>query len=236
MKKNLNLMILILSLSLIPCQVGSCQESNTQESSARENSYRETMLHTLEMLNGASGHEQYLAYAGQFERIARAEKTRWLPYYYGAYALTLMSFDETDGAKRDLLLDRAQEMLDRAQEMLDRTLENAPGESEIHALQAFMYPSRIMVDPMQRGMVYMEKTFQSLEHAKSLNPDNPRIYFLEAINRLNMPPSMGGGVEVARPLFEKAAELFRAFQHEDPLWPRWGEEVNRSELEKIKIN
>jgi len=213
-------MILILASTLIPCQI----------SSARENSYRETMLQTLERLNGASGQEQYLECAGQFERIARAEKTRWLPYYYGAYTLSLMSFDETDGAKRDLLLDQAQEMLDRA-------LEIAPGESEIHALQAFMYPSRIMVDPMQRGMISMEKAFQVLEHAKTLNPDNPRIYFLEAINKLNMPPSMGGGPGEARPLFVKAADLFRGFLREDPLWPRWGgEEANRAALEKIKID
>jgi hypothetical protein len=224
MKKNLNLIILILASNLV-----LCQESSGQESSHQESSYRGIMLQTLEKLNGASGQEHYLECAGQFERIATAEKTRWLPYYYGAYALTLMSFDETDGAKKDLLLDRAQEMVDRAMEI-------APGESEIHTLQAFMYPSRIMVDPMQRGGVYMEKTFRTLEQAKSLNPDNPRIYFLEAINKLNMPPSMGGGPEVARPLFEKAAGLFRAFHHEDPLWPRWGEEANRAELEKLTEN
>ncbi len=229
MKQNLNLMTLILAWILIPCQVSNCQENNTRENNTRENNYREIMLRTLERLNGASGREQFLECVNQFERIARAEKTRWLPYYYGAYALTLMSFDETDGAKRDLLLDRAQEMVERA-------LEIAPDESEIHALQAFMYPPRILVDPMQRGMVYMEKAFQSLEHAKALNPDNPRIYFLEAINRLNMPPSMGGGPDVAIPLFEKAADLFRTFHHEDPLWPRWGEEVNRAELGKIQIN
>jgi hypothetical protein len=140
-----------------------------------------------------------------------------------------MSFDESSPGRKDLLLDRAQEMVERA-------LEIAPGESEIHVLQAFLYPSRIMVDPVGRGMIYMEKTFRSLEHAKSLDPDNPRIYFLEAINQLNIPPSMGGGPEAARPVFEKADSLFRVFRQEDPLWPSWGEEANRSELQKIQPN
>ncbi len=128
-------------------------------------------------------------------RIASAEKTRWLPYYYGAYNLVVMSFDESEGTKKDQILDRAQQSLDHAFSL-------NPDESELHALQAFLYPSRILVDPMGRGMTYLEKMYQSLETAKTLNPDNPRVYFLEGINRLNMPPSFGGGAEVAKPILE----------------------------------
>ena len=194
---------------------------------ARNNGYEESMLKTLEMLNQASGHESYLQCAGRFERIALAEKNRWIPYYYASYSLTILSFDEPDGEKRDALLDRAQGLLDSA-------LTIAPGESELHVLQAFIYPSRIIVDPMARGMTYMEKCFTSLETAKALNPENPRAYYLEAVNKLNIPAAMGGGPEVARPVFQEANEKFRAFHTEDPLWPAWGEETNRAELEKLQ--
>jgi hypothetical protein len=82
-------------------------------------------------------------------------------------------------------------------------------------------------------MLYIEKVFASLETAKKLNPDNPRIYFLEGINKLNLPPSMGGGVEAGKPILEEALQKFETFENEDPLWPGWGEEATREELAKL---
>ena len=101
-------------------------------------------------------------------------------------------------------------------------------------MQAFLYPSRILVDPMGRGMTYIELMFSSLEKAKSLNPENPRSYFLEGVNKLNLPPSFGGGADVAKPILEEALVKFEAFTNEDPLWPAWGEELVQDELEKLK--
>ncbi len=193
---------------------------------SQDNKYEKAMLSAIEKMENAAGNEETLECANQFERIASAEKTRWMPYYYGAYCLVVISFDEPEGGKKDLILDRAQENLDKA-------FSNNPDESELHALQAFLYPSRILVDPMGRGMMYMEKIAVSLETAKSLNPDNPRPYFLDAINKLNFPPSMGGGPEVAKPIFELADAKFKAFKNENSLWPKWGEETNRAELDKL---
>ena len=189
--------------------------------------YTTAMKSAIEALDQATQPVEFMENAGRFERIANAEKSRWLPYYYASYSLVVMSYDEQDGGKRDLILDRAQELLDRAMEL-------QPDESELHVLQAFLYPSRIMVDPMGRGMTYIEKMFASLETAKKLNPENPRIYFLEGVNKLNLPPSMGGGAEVARPILEEALSKFEAFSSNDPLWPRWGEDATRSELEKLQ--
>ena len=193
----------------------------------QENKYQEAMSSAIETLDNASGQDAYLACASRFERIATAEKTLWMPYYYASYSLVVMSFDETDGAKKDLVLDRAQQLLDVALEM-------EPKESELFALQALLYPSRILVDPMSRGMEYMGLIFSSLETAKALNPENPRSYFLEGINKVNMPPSMGGGPEEAKPILEMAVAKFEAFNNSDPLWPSWGEEGARAELDKLQ--
>ena len=189
--------------------------------------YTAAMKSAIETLDRATEPAGFTECAGRFERIATAEKSRWLPYYYACYSLVVMSYDEKDGGKRDLILDRAQELLDRAMEL-------QPKESELHVLQAFLYPSRIMVDPMGRGMTYMEKMFASLETAKKLDPENPRIYFLEGVNKLNLPPSMGGGADVARPVLEEALRKFEAFSSNDPLWPSWGEDATHSELEKLQ--
>jgi len=195
--------------------------------SGQEDRYTAAMQSAKELLDGAADPAGFTECANRFERIARAEKTRWLPYYYASYSLVVMSFEEGDGAQRDLVLDRAQELLDRAFEL-------EPDESELHVLQAFLYPSRIMVDPMGRGMLYVEKMFASLETARSFNPGNPRIYFLEGVNKLNLPPSMGGGPEVARPVLEEALVRFGSFSNPDPFWPSWGEDATRAELEKLQ--
>ncbi len=200
----------------------------------QEERYTTAMLSTIEKMDQASEPGELIESANRFERIATAEKSRWMPYYYASYSLIVMSFDENDGGRKDLVLDRAQELLDQALELLDQALELEPEESELHVLQAFLYPSRIMVDPMGRGMIYIEKMFGSLQRAKTLNPENPRIYFLEGVNKLNLPPSMGGGADVARPILEEALIKFEAFTNEDPLWPNWGEEATRAELEKLQ--
>ncbi len=194
---------------------------------AQERDYEGAMLHTIDMMNSVSGIERTVRCANMFERIARAEKDKWLPYYYSSYAMVVLSYEVSDMQERD-------EILDIAQGLLDSALYRAPEESELYVLQAFLYPSRILVDPAARGMSYVEKMFKTLETAKKLNPDNPRIYFLEGVNLLNMPPSFGGGVEVAKPVLELAAKKFNAFQTDDPLWPTWGEEETRIELEKIE--
>lgn len=193
---------------------------------AQDNKYETAMLGSLELLDQASAAEDYLKCASRFERIAAAEKSLWLPYYYASYSLVVMSFDESDGAKKDLILDRAQGLLDKA-------LELQPEESELQVLQAFLYPARILVDPMNRGMQYMELIYATLEKAKALNPENPRIYFLEGINKANLPPSMGGGPEAARPILELALAKFEAFEPRSSLWPQWGEEAVRAELDKL---
>lgn len=194
---------------------------------AQENKYQEAMASAIETLDNVSDPNEYLDCASRFERIAIAEKKQWIPYYYASYSLVVMSFEEANGSKRDLILDRAQALLDEA-------LELDAKESELHVLQAFLYPSRILVDPMGRGMEYMGLMLSSLETAKALNPDNPRIYYLEGINKANLPPSMGGGPEEAKPLLEQAVAKFDAFSNSDPLWPLWGEEGARAELDKLQ--
>ena len=213
--------LMILSITLISLVVWNMQAIG------QDDRYTSAMQSAIELMEEASEPGELAESANRFERIATAEKSRWMPYYYASYSLVLMSYDEGDGEQRDLILDRAQDLLDQA-------LELEAKESELHVLQAFLYPSRIIVDPMGRGMSYIELMFGSLDKARSLNPDNPRIYFLEGINKLNLPPSFGGGADVAKPILEEALVKFEAFSNPDPLWPNWGEEAVLAELEKLQ--
>src|SRR3954466_3119429 len=44
--------------------------------------------------------------ANTFERIAAAEKTQWLPYYYAAYCNVMKAFMEKDQSKVDAIADK----------------------------------------------------------------------------------------------------------------------------------
>lgn len=194
--------------------------------SAIEDGYNDAMRSTINTLNEARSIEEFQQCANTFERIAASESKEWLPRYYASYALIMLSFEEEDLSKKDPILDKAQNFLDQA-------LLLVPNESELHVLQAFLYPSRMMVDPMQRGMLFMDKMYSSLELAKKLDPENPRIYFLQANTTLHMPESMGGGSELAKPIFILADQKFEAFQPASDIHPDWGKETNDAELEKL---
>jgi len=212
--------LMILSITLVSLAVW------TMQAMGQEDPYTNAMKSAIEMMEQAFEPGELAESANRFERIATAEKNRWMPYYYASYSLISMSYDESDGGQRDLILDRAQNLLDQAFEL-------EPKESELHVLQSFLYPSRIIVDPMGRGMTYIDLIFGSLDKAKSLNPENPRSYFLEGVNKLNLPPSFGGGADVAKPILEEALVKFEAFTNPDLLWPSWGEDATRAELEKL---
>ncbi|MEJ7671851.1 MAG: hypothetical protein WKF59_03885 [Chitinophagaceae bacterium] len=53
--------------------------------------------------------------ANNFERIADAEKTQWLPYYYAAYCNVMNAFMEQDKTKVDAIADKAEELITKAE-------------------------------------------------------------------------------------------------------------------------
>lgn len=193
---------------------------------AQSAKYEQAMSKALENLNQAATNNDFINAANTFERISMNEKNEWLPLYYSAYANVVVCYVNPDKEQTDAVLDKAQNFIDQA-------LKIAPKESELFALQAFIYPARITVDPMGRGVEYMGKMNQALDEAIKLNPENPRSYYLRAITTLNMPEAFGGGATVAKPIFETAKEKFDKFQPETKLSPNWGKEQNEQELSKL---
>lgn len=193
---------------------------------AQENKYEQAMTSAIEKLNQASMTDDFINVANTFERISLNEKNEWLPLYYAAYSNIVVTYSIQDNTKKDAILDKAQKYIDDA-------LKLAPKESELYTLLGFLYPSRITVDPMARGMEYVGKMNQALDEAIKLNPENPRSYYLQAVTTLNMPEAYGGGSAVAKPIFEKAKEKFDKFKPATSISPNWGKEQNEMELSKL---
>jgi tetratricopeptide (TPR) repeat protein len=189
--------------------------------------YKKAMSQSIEKLFQAKTIPEYVEIANQFERISQIEKAEWLPLYYTSFSYIMISFQEAENAKKDLYLDQAQKYLDQAMAI-------EPNESELYMLQGFLYPSRINIDPMARGMIYMGKMNESLDKALTLNPDNPRVYYLRATMTYHMPEAYGGGAAKALPLYQTATEKFQIFKPKTELHPNWGKELNETDLKKIQ--
>lgn len=157
--------------------------------------------------------------ANTFERIGDAEKTQWLPYYYGAYsnlmAATFKSMGKQDASITDPAADKAEALLNKA---LALTKEN----SEIWCIKKMIATTRMMGDPMNRWMQYGPQASEALEKAKEMDANNPRVYLLEGQDKFYTPEQFGGSKTEAKALFEKAKGLYATFKPESELHPSWG--------------
>lgn len=158
-----------------------------------------------------------------FERIADAEKTQWLPYYYAALSLInagnivyITNPSNVDELKKiDPLAEKAEQLIDKAEAL-------SKNNSEIYAAKKMAATLRMMVDPMNRFMQYGAKAQEALETAKKINPDNPRIYLLEGQDKYFTPEQFGGSKTEAKKLFEEALKKYDSFKPASEIDPNWG--------------
>jgi hypothetical protein len=188
--------------------------------------YEEQMLKTIAAIYQADTVTEFMPAINTFERIAAAEKSKWEPYYYASFGYLMLATREPDGAKKDILLDKADAGLKSASEL-------APSESEIAALAGFVLMMRVTVDPAARGPQVSGQAFAAFSKAIALNPENPRALALMAQMQLgtakffNMPATEA--CETAR----KAAGLFD-LPVSNPLAPSWGRPMNEALLAQCK--
>ena len=193
-------------------------------SSAQSDKYAAAMDKTLHLFDSAKTTADLLSVANTFERIADAEKTQWLPYYYAGLALSTAGWNDPKMDK-DANSTRINTLCDKA-EALDKN-------SEIYVLRNMSATQQMMVDPQTRWQTYGMQAGKDLDIATQLNPDNPRIYYLKGESLFNTPVAFGGGKDKAKPMFEKAIALFKTDQPK-PLWPNWGRERAEEELAKCQ--
>ncbi len=154
--------------------------------------------------------------ANSFVRIGDAEKTQWLPYYYAAYCYVMQAYTGKDNSVKDALADKATALIDQASSILGKD------NSEIKVIKSMIATAHLMVDPQSRFMTYGPEAASYSEDAKSLDSTNPRPILLDAQMKFYTPEAFGGGKDVAKVLFDKAALLFANFKPETEISPMWG--------------
>jgi hypothetical protein len=180
---------------------------------AQSDRYVAAMKKNLSMFDSAKTTADYQALAASFERIGDAEKTQWLPYYYAGLALTTAGWHDTK-LDRDVNAERIKALCDKA-EAIEKS-------SEICEIRNMATTQQMMVDPQTRWATFGKEASSALQTGMQLDPNNPRLYYLQGMSVLNTPEAFGGGKAKAKPIFEKAVELFKTEQQK-PLYPRWGQ-------------
>lgn len=207
-------------------KTGSLGSAATPIASAIPDAYTAMMTATINEQN-AAGPAGQSAIIAKLERAASARPADWLPRYYQARGYIKIGFSASDDDLKDQAFDQAQAALDQAKKLSEAN------QAEVLVLQAYIYQGRIMVSPMARGMAYAGRVGEALEQAKNLEPRNPRVYLVMANDLYYRPAMFGGGVEKAKPLYEKAQALFATYKPATTLSPNWGESNAAARLTEI---
>jgi hypothetical protein len=154
--------------------------------------------------------------SNNFERIAAAEKSEWLPYYYAAYCTVMQALMEQDKSKSDAIADKAEALVTKAEAIAGK--EN----SELLVIRSMIASAHLMVDPQSRWQQYGPASTENMMKARQLDPKNPRPVYLEGQAKFYTPESFGGGKVPARELFQQALQMFDNFQPASSIHPSWG--------------
>ncbi len=165
--------------------------------------------------------------AAAFERIGDAEKTQWIPHYYAAYCQVMFAFVKNDPASNDAIADKADLSIAKAEALVKNN-------SEISLLKAMNTSLRMLVNPMQRWMELGPKVQQYSQDAVTQDPTNPRPHWFSGTSLKNTPEQFGGGCGAAKPLLQKAMELFNTFKPASDLHPSWGKPACEKDLAECK--
>ncbi|MFZ1807693.1 MAG: hypothetical protein WAU36_10745 [Cyclobacteriaceae bacterium] len=180
--------------------------------------YEQAMQTNIQSIYKAQTAEEMQQSINAFERIGAAEKSKWEPFYYASFGYIMMSTREEDGIKKDALLDKATEVLKNASAL-------KANDSEITALEGFIYMMRVTVDPATRGQQYSGLAMQTFGKALGLNPQNPRAMALMAQMELGTAQFFKSSTASACEKASNAIAMFDAPPSTDPLAPRWGKET-----------
>lgn len=188
--------------------------------------YEKSMKKNLLLIDSAKTVEDFLQAANGFERIALAEKEKWLPYYYSALVYTIASFSDTVKNKKDGYLDKADSFI-----LIADSLQ--PDNSEIYTLKGMIAQARLQIDPMNRWMKYGALSDQYFKKAMAIDSLNPRPDYLIGVGLFYTPQQFGGGAKTAKPYLEKSLGKYNRFKPENDLMPDWGRKMVESLLKQI---
>ena len=196
---------------------------------AQAQDYKAVLLKTFTAFDTTMVPDTKVEQSNKLSLIAKKWDGEWITHYYAALSKTIISYTEKSAEKRDAYLDEAEKEKEAAVSILKK--EN----DETYVLAAMIANARMVIDGANRWMKYGKIFSDNLESAKAINPDNPRMYYLQGTSKFYTPKAFGGGKKAAQPYFEKAQGLFAKEKGDDITKPYWGKMVNEYYVGQCKI-
>lgn len=194
-----------------------------------------TMINTM---SGQSSYEKGMSQAFElwktktpdeasnlFERIAKAEKENWLPYYYAAQVHITTTFGSKDAEEIESRLKKAQSYLNEAKTL---SKENA----EILIMEALLNTAYVAYNPSVYAMTLSAKVEELYQKAKVLEPNNPRAILYHAEWKMGGAKYFGKDPSAFCPEVEKAILYFEKEAHDTPFYPKWG----KNQIKRVQQN
>ena len=191
---------------------------------AQSEKFAGAMQQQLALMDSAKTTQDFQNVANNFERIGDAEKTQWLPYYYAGLSLSSAGWRDKN-LDKDANSEKIKSLCSKA--------ESIESNAEICTIRNMAFVQQMQVDPQSRWMTFGQEAGVALQKGMQLDAKNPRLYYLQAMSVFNTPTAFGGGKDKAKPIFEKALELFKAEQTK-PLYPHWGQKQTEQMIEQCK--
>ena len=196
--------------------------------SASAQDFKVPLKNTWTAFDTTEAMDKKLEQCNKMMLISKKWNNEWITHFYASLCKTIISYGEKDETKHDALLDDADKEHEEAVSILGK--EN----DETYVLAAMIANSRMMINPMQRWQKYGKLFSDNLENAKSINENNPRIYYMKGVTTFHTPKAYGGGKKAALPYLEKAEGLFAKETDADITKPYWGKAKNAFFLEQAK--
>ncbi|MGN5955738.1 hypothetical protein ACP6L2_14095 [Sphingobacterium lactis] len=152
---------------------------------------------------------------GQFERIAQAEKSNWIPKYYQGLVGVTESFKEQDADKKQKQIETSKALIPTDEKELN---------AEWLVLKALALTSELTIDPMATAMLLSPQIIELYEKALKMEPNNPRALSGLADFQIQSKKFMGGDTKQECKDLEKAVSLFSQEKHATKFYPTWGKE------------
>lgn len=182
-----------------------------------DDKYDKEMKKNLQKTSECKTPNDFIKLANSFERIASAEKDKWLPYYYSAFMYVLASYSDSSNTRKDIYLDKAVNFNNVADSL-------QPKNSEIYTLKGMIAQARMQIDPMNRWQKYGAEADRNFTEAMKIDTLNPRPEYLIGVGLFYTPKQFGGGPTTAKPVLERSFRKYEQFVPENDLMPAWGKE------------
>jgi hypothetical protein len=201
---------------------------------SQSDKYTKAMETMVPVIDTTRNVDALKALSNAFERIAEAEKTQWLPYYYAALAQVNAGYFLSNGKMDGSMAAVLDPIADKAEELLNKSEALNKNNSEIYAVRKMVLSLRMMGDPMNRFMQFGAQAAQALATARKLNPGNPRVDLLEGQDKFYTPEQYGGSKTEAKKLFEEALQKYDVFKPASSIDPTWGRGTTQYFLSQVK--